>query len=184
LEATQERVHQLEVELSDREAAHRGTIHQLEQALTERDRRIGEFDALTAAHVGELHTARQVSQTAEQTRDVLKEEIRVLREQIAQLNEGLAHQDRLRAQVKKLEATQERVHQLEVELSDREAAHRGTIHQLEQALTERDRRISEFDSLAAAQGDEVRDALEACRTSEQARDVQKEEIRVLREQIA
>ncbi|WP_413934138.1 hypothetical protein [Nitrospira sp. BLG_1] len=184
LEATQDRVHQLEVELSDREAAHRGTIQQLEQALAERDRRIGELDALTVAHLGELHTAKQVSQTAEQTRDVLKEEIRVLREQIAQLNEGLAHQDRLRAQVKKLEATQDRVHQLEVELSDREAAHRGTIQQLEQALAERDRRISEFDSLAAAQGDEVRDALEACRTSEQARDVLKEEIRVLREQIA
>ena len=166
------------------EAAHRGTIQQLEQALAERDRRIGELDSLTVTHLGELHTAKQVSQTAEQTRDVLKEEIRVLREQIAQLNEGLAHQDRLRAQVKKLEATQDRVHQLEVELSDREAAHRGTIQQLEQALAERDRRISEFDSLAAAQGDEVRDALEACRTAEQAREVMKEEIRILREQIA
>ncbi len=184
LEATQDRVHQLEVELSDREAAHRGTIQQLEQALTERDRRISEFDSLAAIQLGELHTAQQVSQTAEQTREVLKEEIRVLREQITQLNESLAHQDRLRAQVKKLEATQDRVHQLEVELSDREAAHRGTIQQLEQALTERDHRIGEFDTLAAAQADEVQDALEACRTAEQARDVQKEEIRVLREHIA
>ena len=184
LESMRGRVHQLEVELSDREAAHRGTIQQLEQALTERDRRISEFDTLVATQLGELHTAQQVSQTAEQTREVLKEEIRVLREQITQLNESLAHQDRLRAQVKKLETTQDRVHQLEVELSDREAAHRGTIQQLEQALTERDRRISEFDSLAAAQADEVQDALEACRTAEQTRDVQKEEIRVLREHIA
>ncbi|MBS0152336.1 MAG: hypothetical protein JSR31_15490 [Nitrospira sp.] len=184
LEATQDRVHQLEVELSDREAAHRGTIQQLEQSLAERDRRIGEFDALAAIQLGELHTAQQVSQTAEQTREVLKEEIRVLREQIAQLNESLAHQDRLRAQVKKLEATQDRVHQLEVELSDREAAHRGTIQQLEQSLAERDRRIGEFDAFAAAQANEVQDALEACRTAEQARDVQKEEIRVLREHIA
>jgi predicted flap endonuclease-1-like 5' DNA nuclease len=46
--------------------------------------------------------------------------------------------------VKKLEATQDRVHQLEVELSDREAAHRGTIQQLEHALAERDQRIDKL----------------------------------------
>jgi len=184
LESMRGRVHQLEVELSDREAAHRGTIQQLEQTLTERDRRIGEFDTLAAAQADEVRDALETCRTAEQTREVLKEEIRVLREQIAQLNEGLAHQDRLRTQVKKLESTQDRVHQLEVELSDREAVHRGTIQQLEQSLAERDRRISEFDTLAAAQADEVRDALETGRTAEQARDVQKEEIRVLREQIA
>ncbi|MDR4468798.1 MAG: hypothetical protein MRJ68_10950 [Nitrospira sp.] len=62
---------------------------------------------------------------------MLKEEIRVLRDHIAQLGEGLADHDRLRAQIEKLGATQDRVHQLEVELSDREAAHRGTIQQLE-----------------------------------------------------
>ncbi|MDH4153215.1 MAG: hypothetical protein OEV01_05460 [Nitrospira sp.] len=184
LETTQDRVHQLEVELSDREAAHRGTIQQLEQTLAERDQRIGEFGALAAVHQDELHAAQQVSHTAEQTREVLKEEIRVLREQIAQLNEGLADRDRLRAQVKKLEAAQDRIHLLEVELSDREAAHRGTIQQLEQALAERDQRIGEFDTLAAAQADEVRDALETSRTAEQGRDVLKEEIRVLREHIA
>jgi predicted flap endonuclease-1-like 5' DNA nuclease len=36
------------------------------------------------------------------------------------------------------------VHQLEVELSDREAAHRGLIQQLEEAIAERDRRIEEL----------------------------------------
>ncbi len=184
LEAAQDCVHQLQVELSDREAAHRSAIQQLEQSVAERDRRIGEFNALVAAHIDELRTAQQASHAAEQTRDVLKEEIRVLREQITQLNEGLADRDQLRAQVKKLESARDRVHQLEVELSDREAAHRSTILQLEQSLAERDRRLSEFDSLAAAQADEIRDTLETCRTAEQTRDVLKEEIRVLREQIA
>ena len=183
LEATQDRVHQLEVELSDREAAHRGTIQQLEQALAARDHRISAFDASAAVQMEELRGAQQACQTAEQAREVLNEEIRVLREQIAQLNEGLADRDQLRVRMEKLESAQDRVHQLEVELSDREAAHRGTIQQLEQALAARDRRISEFDSLAAAQGDEVRDALEACRTADQAREVMKEEIRILREQI-
>jgi len=184
LESTQARVHQLEVELSDREAAHRSTIKQLEQSIAERDRRISKFDVSAVDQADKLHGAQQACQTAEQAQEVLKEEIRVLRDQIAQLNEGLADRDQLRVQVKKLESARDRVHQLEVELSDREAVHRGTIQQLEQSIAERDRRVSEFDSLAAAQADEVQDALEACRTAEQAREVQKEEIRVLREQIA
>jgi predicted flap endonuclease-1-like 5' DNA nuclease len=177
-------VHQLEVELSDREAAHRGMLQQLEQTLTERDRRISKFDSQAATQAQELHGTQQACQTAEQAREVLKEEIRILREQIAQLNEGLADRDQVRVRMEKLESAQDRVHQLEVELSDREAAHRGTLQQLEQTLAERDRRISEFDSFAAAQANEVQDALETCRTAEQAREVQKEEIRVLREQIA
>ena len=144
LEATQDRVHQLEVELSDREAAHRGTIHQFERALAERDHRIGEFDTLTAAQIDELREAQQACRTAVQAREVMEQEIRVLREHIAQLNEGLADRDRLRAQVEKLESAQARIHQLEVELSDREAAHRGIIQQLERSITERDRRIEEL----------------------------------------
>uniref|UniRef100_UPI0011815492 hypothetical protein n=1 Tax=Nitrospira cf. moscoviensis SBR1015 TaxID=96242 RepID=UPI0011815492 len=122
LESAQDRVHLLEVELSDREAAHRRRIQQLEQLLVERDQRIGEFDASAAAQADELRSAQQACQTAEQTREILKEEIRVLREQIAQLNESLPARERLRVQVKELESMRDRVHQLEVELSDREAA--------------------------------------------------------------
>jgi len=134
----------LEVELSDREAAHRGTLQQFEGVIAERDRRIGEFDANAATQRDELRGAQQACQAAEQTHEVLKEEIRVLREHIAQLNEGLADRDRLRAQVERLASVQDRVHQLEVELSDREAAHRGVLQQFEGAITERDRRIEEL----------------------------------------
>jgi len=144
LESAQDRVHQLEIELSDREAAHRGLLQQLEEVIAERDRRIREFDSLAAAQADEVRDALDASRTAEQAREVMKEEIRVLREQIAQLNESLAHRERLRARVKQLEATQDRVHQLEVELSDREAAHRNTIQQLERALADRDHRIDEL----------------------------------------
>ncbi|MDH5739078.1 MAG: hypothetical protein OEY77_01990, partial [Nitrospira sp.] len=183
LETVQDRVKQLEVELSDREAVHRGTIKQLEQAVTERDRRIGKFDSQAATQAQELQGAQQACHAAEQTQGVLKEEIRVLREQIAQLNEGLADRDHVRARMEKLESAQDRVHQLEVELSDREAAHRGMLQQLERTLAERDQRISEFDALAAAQADEVGGAQQACRAAEQAQEVLKEEIRVLREHI-
>ena len=144
LELTQDRVHRLEVELSDREAAHRDTIQQLERSLTERDHRISEFDANAAAQAEEVRVAQQACRAAEQAQDVLKEEIRVLREHIAQLNDGLADRDRLRAHVKKLESLQDRVHQLEVELSDREAAHRDTTQQLERSLTERDRQVEKI----------------------------------------
>ena len=183
LESAQGGVHKLEIELSDREAAHRGTIKQLEQAVTERDRRISKFDSQVATQAQELQGAQLACQTAEQTQEVLKEEIRVLREQITQLNEGLADRDQVRARMEKLESAQDRVHQLEVELSDREAVHRGTLQQLEGALAERDQRISAFDSLAAAQADEVGGAQQACRAAEQAQEVLKEEIRVLREHI-
>ena len=144
LESAQSRVHQLEVELSDREAAHRGVIQQLEQAMTERDRRIGEFDANMAAQAEELRGAQQACQAAEQAREVMEQEVRVQREHIAQLNEGLADREQLRARLEKFESVQSRVHQLEVELSDREAAHRGVIQQLEQSIGERDRRIEEL----------------------------------------
>jgi predicted flap endonuclease-1-like 5' DNA nuclease/chromosome segregation ATPase len=183
LEAVQDRVHQLEVELSDREAAHRGTLKELEQAVTERDRRISKFDSQAATQAQELQGAQQACRASEQAQKVLKEEIRVLREQIAHLNEGLADRDHVRARMEKLELAQDRVHQLEVELSDREAVHRGTLQQLERALAERDQRIGEFDSLAAAQADEVGGAQQACRAAEQAQEVLKEEIRVLREHI-
>jgi predicted flap endonuclease-1-like 5' DNA nuclease len=143
-ESMQSRVHQLEVELSDREAAHRGVIQQLEQAIAERDRRMSEFDANVAAQAEALRGSQQACQAAEQAREVMEQEVRVQREHIAQLNEGLADRDELRARLKQFESVQSRVHQLEVELSDREAAHRGVIQQLEQAIAERDRRIEEL----------------------------------------
>jgi predicted flap endonuclease-1-like 5' DNA nuclease len=144
LELAQGRVHELEVEQSDREAAHRGALQQLEQSIAARDRRIGEFDATVAAQAEEFQGAQQACRAAEQAREVMEQEVRVLREHIAQLNEGLADRDQLRARIGKLESVQGRVHELEVELSDREAAHRGAIHQLEQAVIERDRRIEEL----------------------------------------
>ena len=184
LETAQDRVHQLEVELSDREAAHRGIIQQLEHALAERDQRIETFDSQAATQAENLRAARQTSQNAEQAREVMEREVSALRDHIAQLNEGLADRDRLRSQVKQLEAAQDRIHQLEVELSDREAAHRTTIQQLERTLAERDQRIGEADANAAAHMDELRDAQQVSQSAEQAREVLKEEIRVLRDHIA
>ena len=184
LESAQGRVHQLEIELSDREATHRGTIQQLEGSIAERDRRIGEFDTIAAAQVEELRGAQQACRTADQAREVMEQEIQVLREHIAQLNEGLADRDRLRAQVEKLGSVQGRVHQLEVELSDREGTHRGMIQQLERSIAERDRRIEELAPVTHLLRDKESEIKEGERVY--ARTVQEHEVEVakLQEQCA
>jgi predicted flap endonuclease-1-like 5' DNA nuclease len=119
-------------------------IQQLERSIAERDHRISEVDANAIAQADELRAAHQACRTADQTREVMEQEIRVLREHIAQLNEDLADRDQVRVRMEKLESAQDRVHQLEVELSDREAGHRGMIQQLERSIAERDRRIEEL----------------------------------------
>lgn len=140
LTARGERVKALETELASRSKR----LVELETEGIAARQRISEFDAIGAAQAEELRGAQQACRAADQARDVMEQEIRVLREHIAQLNEGLADRDRLRTQVEKLESVQGRVHQLEVELSDREASHRGTIQQLERSIAERDRRIEEL----------------------------------------
>jgi predicted flap endonuclease-1-like 5' DNA nuclease len=135
-----ERVKALEAELAVRSKR----LTDLDAESVAARRREGEFTAQAAAQALELQAAHQACQAAEQAREVMEQEVRVQREHIAQLNEGLADRDELRVRLKTFEAVQSRVHQLEVELSDREAAHRGVIQQLEQAIVERDRRIEEL----------------------------------------
>ena len=135
-----ERVKALEAELAVRSKR----LTDLETEAVAARRRESEFTAQATAHGLELQEAQQVCRAAEQAREVMEQEVRVQREHIAQLNEGLADREQLRARLEKFELVQSRVHQLEVELSDREAAHRGVIQQLEQSLAERDRRIEEL----------------------------------------
>jgi predicted flap endonuclease-1-like 5' DNA nuclease len=140
LTARGERVKALEAELALR--SKRLTDVEAEGAAARR--RVSEVESIVAAQAEELRGAQQACRTTEQAREVLEQEIRVLRDHIAQLNEGLADRDQLRIRLEKLESAQDRVHQLEVELSDREATHRGTIQQLERTVAERDRRIDEL----------------------------------------
>ena len=120
--------------------------------------RMNEIDSIMAAQTSDLHGAQQARLAAEQAQEVLKEEVRVLREHIAQLNDGLADRDLLRANLKNMESVQDRVHQLEGELSEREAAHLNTIQQLERSLAERDRQMKKLESvthLLAAKESEI-----------------------------
>ena len=164
---------------AQRELISRGEqLKALEAELAVRSKRVADLETESIAtrhQVSELKamiaTQGDELRAGQQAREVLKEEIRVLREHIVQLNEGLADRDHLRAQMAKFESAQDRVHLLEVELSDREAAHRRRIQQFEQVLAERDQRIDAFDARAAAQADELRGAQQACQTAEQVREV-------------
>ena len=178
--ARNERLKALEAELTTR--SKQLTTSEGEGASARR--RVSEIEAILATQTHELREAQQTCRNAEQARDVMEREVGVLREHIAQLNEGLADRDRLRTQVKHLETAQDRIHQLEVELSDREAAHRSTILQLEHSLAERDRRIGESDAVAATQADDLRAALQTCQTAQQARDVMERDVSALRDQVA
>ena len=120
---------------AQRELVSRGEqIKALEAELALRSKRVSEIETDGVAaqqQAGELKSiiAAQTEELrgAQQAREVLKEEIRVLREHVAQLNAGLADRDQVRVRMEKLESAQDRVHLLEVELSDREAAHRRRI---------------------------------------------------------
>jgi predicted flap endonuclease-1-like 5' DNA nuclease len=91
LESTQDRVHQLEVELSDREAAHRGMIQQLERALADRDHRIGELVPLT-------HLLREKEATITEWERTHARTVHEFEVETTKLQESCAAQDQLQAQ--------------------------------------------------------------------------------------
>ena len=126
LTASGEQLKTLEAELTVRSKR----LTDLEAEGVAARQRVSELNSTITALVNELRGAQQACQAAEQTHEVLKQEIRVLRGHIAQLNEGLADRDQLRTRWRNW-FVKGRSHQLEVELSDREAAHRGVIQQFE-----------------------------------------------------
>ena len=87
-------------------------------------------------------------QAAQQTLESNEQEGRNLERRVAELEASIAEANRLRARVEELEPAQGRVHWLEVQLSDQDVEHRAALHQLNGQLAERDRRISQLESLS------------------------------------
>jgi len=143
LTARDEQLKTLEAELAVRS----NRVTDLEAEGVAARQRMSELNSIMAAQANELRGAQQACLAAEQAQEVLKEEVRILREHIVQLNDSLADRELLRANMKKLESMQDPVHRLKMELSDREAAHLGTIQQLERSLTERDRQIEKLEAV-------------------------------------
>ena len=109
--------------------------------------RASEYDAAAATHAEEVRQFHLARQAAQQALEPNAQERHNLQHRVAELEATVAETDRLRARVEELEPAQGRVHWLEVQLSDRDAAHRAALHQLNSQLTDRDRRIGELEPL-------------------------------------
>ncbi|MGH7180458.1 MAG: hypothetical protein ACREJN_00605 [Nitrospiraceae bacterium] len=119
----------------------------LETEETSIRRRATEFDeaaATQAETIQQIHFARQ---DAEQAFESHKQERQKLQDRVTELETAVNEVALLRARVEELEPAQGRVHWLEVQLCDRDTEHRAALHQLDNQLTERDRRISELERL-------------------------------------
>lgn len=89
----------------------------------------------------EAHAAREATQQELARRE---QELLDLKRHLAEADGQLAELDQLRQYVADLEPAQGRVHWLEVQLSEKEAQHRHVIHDLENQLAVRDRRLAEL----------------------------------------
>jgi predicted flap endonuclease-1-like 5' DNA nuclease len=110
-------------------------------------RRTTEYDetaARQAETIQQFHLARQ---NAEQALESNKQERHELQHRVTELEAAVQEVVLLRARVEELEPAQGRVHWLEVQLSDRDTEHRAALHQLDNQLAERDKRISELEHL-------------------------------------
>jgi len=119
----------------------------LEAEETSIRRRATEYDeaaATQAETIQQIHFARQ---DAEQALESHKQERQKLQDRVTELETAVNEVALLRTRVEELEPAQGRVHWLEVQLCDRDTEHRAALHQLDNQLTERDRRISELERL-------------------------------------
>jgi predicted flap endonuclease-1-like 5' DNA nuclease len=140
LTSRQERIHALQKDLTDAmqrlsasECGHKTSL----QHITEQD-------AAVAAYADEARRADAARTSAQQELLLKTQEVLEIQQRLADLEGRLAEVDRLRAQVAELEPAQGRVHWLEVQLSEKDAKHRGALHQLKEELAARDHRIAEL----------------------------------------
>ena len=136
----QERIENLQKELADtkQRSVTAEREHQAEL------QRLADQDTILAAYAKEARQA-NAARTAAQEELIQKEQdIIGLKQHLAETVDQLAEVDRLREQVADLEPAQGRVHWLEVQLSEKEAQHRRAVHDLENQLAVRDRRLAEL----------------------------------------
>jgi predicted flap endonuclease-1-like 5' DNA nuclease len=144
LSARNNRLQALQEELSVR--TQRLTVLEAQEASVRR--RASEYDAAAAAQLAEAQQLQLMRQAAQETLESNEQEGHNLERRVAELEASIAEANRLRARVEELEPAQGRVHWLEVQLSDQDVEHRAALHQLNGQLAERDRRISQLESLS------------------------------------
>ncbi len=144
LSARNDRLQALQEELAVR--TQRLTVLEAQEGSVRR--RASEYDAVAAAQLEEAQQLQLMRQAAQQTLESNEKEGHNLERRVAEFEASIAEATRLRARVEELEPAQGRVHWLEVQLSDQEVEHRAALYQLNSQLAERDRRISQLESLS------------------------------------
>lgn len=136
----QERIENLQKELADtkQRSVTAEREHQAEL------QRLADQDTILAAYAKEARQANAARTAAQQELVQKEQDIIGLKQHLAETVDQLAEVDRLREQVADLEPAQGRVHWLEVQLSEKEAQHRRAVHDLENQLAVRDRRLAEL----------------------------------------
>ncbi len=110
-------------------------------------RRTTESDEAAARQAETIQQFNLARQNAEQALESNAQERHELQHRVTELEAAVQEVALLRARVEELEPAQGRVHWLEVQLCDRDTEHRAALHQLDNQLAERDRRISELERL-------------------------------------
>jgi predicted flap endonuclease-1-like 5' DNA nuclease len=110
-------------------------------------RRTTESDEAAARQAETIQQFNLARQNAEQALESNTQERHELQHRVTELEAAVQEVALLRARVEELEPAQGRVHWLEVQLCDRDTEHRAALHQLDNQLAERDRRISELERL-------------------------------------
>jgi len=136
----QERIENLQKELADTKQRSVTAEREYQAEL----QRLADQDTILAAYAKEARQANAARTAAQQELAQKEQDLIELKRQLAEIVDQLAEVDRLREQVADLEPAQGRVHWLEVQLSEKEAQHRRAVHDLENQLAVRDRRLAEL----------------------------------------
>ncbi|HEX8751076.1 MAG TPA: hypothetical protein VF732_08175 [Nitrospira sp.] len=136
----QERIEDVQKELADTKTRAVAAEREHQAELQRR----ADQDTTVAAYANEARLANAARTEAQQELALKEQEILELKRHLAEIGNHLVEVDRLREQVAELEPAQGRVHWLEVQLSEKEAQHRRVVHDLENQLAVRDRRLAEL----------------------------------------
>jgi predicted flap endonuclease-1-like 5' DNA nuclease len=140
LASSQERIDRLQQELKESQ----GRLASSEAEHQTWRERLAEVDTVIAAYANEARQANAARTQAQHELALKEQELLELQQQLAESDIRLGEINQLRTQVADLEPAQGRVHWLEVQLSEKEAQHRKTLHALEEDLAARDRRLAEL----------------------------------------
>ena len=139
LACRQDRIEALQQELKESQARNQASQAEFHT----QHERLAEQETTLAAYANDVREANAACTKARQDLASKDQAILELQQRLVDADTRLTELDHLRTKLEELEPAQGRVHWLEVQLSEKEAAHRHVVHRLEEDLAARDRRLAE-----------------------------------------